>query len=49
MSETEIALAALTPDECRALLVTYRPRLGRLAFLAGEWPLVQQSVPFGGR
>jgi nitroimidazol reductase NimA-like FMN-containing flavoprotein (pyridoxamine 5'-phosphate oxidase superfamily) len=40
MSETEIALAALTPDECRALLVTYRPRLGRLAFLAGEWPLV---------
>ncbi|WP_037040230.1 pyridoxamine 5'-phosphate oxidase family protein [Pseudonocardia halophobica] len=40
MSETEIALAALSPDECRALLVTHRPRLGRLAFVAGDWPLV---------
>jgi nitroimidazol reductase NimA-like FMN-containing flavoprotein (pyridoxamine 5'-phosphate oxidase superfamily) len=40
MSETEIALATLSPDECRALLVTHRPRLGRLAFVAGEWPLV---------
>jgi nitroimidazol reductase NimA-like FMN-containing flavoprotein (pyridoxamine 5'-phosphate oxidase superfamily) len=40
MSETEIALATLTADECRALLVTHRPRLGRLAFVAGEWPLV---------
>jgi nitroimidazol reductase NimA-like FMN-containing flavoprotein (pyridoxamine 5'-phosphate oxidase superfamily) len=40
MSETEIGLAALTTDECWALLVTHRPRLGRLAFVAGEWPLV---------
>jgi nitroimidazol reductase NimA-like FMN-containing flavoprotein (pyridoxamine 5'-phosphate oxidase superfamily) len=40
MSGTEIALATLTTDECRALLVTHRPRLGRLAFVAGEWPLV---------
>lgn len=40
MSETEIALATLSADECRALLVTHRPRLGRLAFVAGEWPLV---------
>ena len=40
MSETEIALVTLAPDECRALLTTHRPRLGRLAFLAGEWPLV---------
>lgn len=40
MSETEIALATLTPDECRALLVTHRPRLGRLAFVADGWPLV---------
>ena len=40
MSETEIALATLTTDECRALVVTHRPRLGRLAFVAGEWPLV---------
>ncbi|GAA4680380.1 hypothetical protein GCM10023215_12230 [Pseudonocardia yuanmonensis] len=40
MSETEIALATLSPDECRALLVTHRPRLGRLAFVADGWPLV---------
>lgn len=40
MSETEITLARLTADECRALLVTHRPRLGRLAFVADEWPLV---------
>jgi uncharacterized protein len=40
MSDTEIALETLTADECRALLVTHRPRLGRLAFVAGDWPLV---------
>ena len=40
MSATEIGLATLSPDECRALLVTHRPRLGRLAFVAGEWPHV---------
>jgi uncharacterized protein len=41
MSETEIALAALTADECRALLLTHRPRLGRLAFVGAEgWPIV---------
>lgn len=40
MSETEIGLATLTADECRAVLVTHRPRLGRLAFVADEWPLV---------
>jgi uncharacterized protein len=41
MSETEIALATLTADECRALLRTHRPRLGRLAFVAAEgWPIV---------
>lgn len=40
MSETEIALGTLSPDECRALLVTHRPRLGRLAFVADGWPLV---------
>jgi uncharacterized protein len=41
MSETEIALATLKPDECRALLLTHRPRLGRLAFVAAEgWPIV---------
>jgi nitroimidazol reductase NimA-like FMN-containing flavoprotein (pyridoxamine 5'-phosphate oxidase superfamily) len=40
MSETDIALATLTADECRALLVMHRPRLGRLAFVAGDWPLV---------
>ncbi len=39
-SETEWGLSTLTVDECRALLVTHRPRLGRLAFLADEWPLV---------
>ena len=40
MSETEIALATLSEDECRALLLTHHPRLGRLAFVAGDWPLV---------
>ena len=39
-SETELGLSTLTVDECRGLLVTHRPRLGRLAFVAGEWPLV---------
>ena len=39
-SETELGLSTLTIDECRGLLVTHRPRLGRLAFVAGEWPLV---------
>ncbi|CAN5897656.1 N/A [soil metagenome] len=40
MSETEIALLVLSPDECRALLATHRPRLGRLAFVDAGWPLV---------
>jgi nitroimidazol reductase NimA-like FMN-containing flavoprotein (pyridoxamine 5'-phosphate oxidase superfamily) len=40
MSESEIGLATLTADECRALLVTHRPRLGRLAFVADGWPIV---------
>jgi uncharacterized protein len=40
MPETEISLAILTADECRALLVTHRPRLGRLAFVADGWPIV---------
>ena len=40
MSETEIALRTLDADQCRALLVTHRPRLGRLAFVDGEWPIV---------
>jgi nitroimidazol reductase NimA-like FMN-containing flavoprotein (pyridoxamine 5'-phosphate oxidase superfamily) len=39
-SETELGLSPLTVDECRSLLVTHRPRLGRLAFVTGEWPLV---------
>lgn len=40
MSETEIALVTLSPDECRALLVAHHPRLGRLAFVDRGWPLV---------
>ena len=40
MSETEVTFATLNADECRALLVTHRPRLGRLAFVSGDWPLV---------
>ena len=40
MSETEIALGTLDADQCRALLLTHRPRLGRLAFVDGEWPIV---------
>lgn len=39
MSETEIALVTLSPDECRALLVAHRPRLGRLVFVDDGWPL----------
>ena len=39
-SKTQLGLVTLTGDECRSLLVTHRPRLGRLAFVAGEWPLV---------
>jgi uncharacterized protein len=39
-SETELGLSTLTVDECRDLLVTHRPRLGRLAFVADDWPLV---------
>ncbi len=40
MSETEIALLALSPDECRELLANHRPRLGRLAFVDGDRPVV---------
>ena len=40
MSETEIALLVISPDECRALLATHRPRLGRLAFVDAGWPVV---------
>ncbi len=40
MSETEIALLALSPDECRDLLDQHRPRLGRLAFVADDRPIV---------
>ena len=40
MSETDTTLATLSADECRALLITHHPRLGRLAFVAGEWPIV---------
>ena len=39
-SETQLGLVTFTGDECRSLLVTHRPQLGRLAFVAGEWPLV---------
>lgn len=40
MSETEISLVTMDPDECRALLVSHRPRLGRLAFIDDGWPVV---------
>lgn len=30
----------LTVDECRHLLTTHRPRLGRLAFVDRGWPVV---------
>jgi nitroimidazol reductase NimA-like FMN-containing flavoprotein (pyridoxamine 5'-phosphate oxidase superfamily) len=30
----------LSADECRHLLMTHRPRLGRLAFVDTGWPLV---------
>ena len=30
----------LSADECRHLLANHRPRLGRLAFVDGGWPLV---------
>ncbi len=40
MSETEIALLALSPEECRDLLAKHRPRLGRLAFVDQDRPVV---------
>lgn len=40
MSETLSSLTELTADECRSLLVTHRPRLGRLAFVDAGWPMV---------
>ena len=33
-------LAELSADECRQLLMSHRPRLGRLAFVDDGWPLV---------
>src|SRR5262249_144624 len=39
-SETELGLSTLTVDECRSLLITHRPRLGRLAFVGDNWPIV---------
>lgn len=40
MSETRVDLHALSSDECRHLLLSYRPRLGRLAFSDQGRPLV---------
>jgi nitroimidazol reductase NimA-like FMN-containing flavoprotein (pyridoxamine 5'-phosphate oxidase superfamily) len=40
MSDTANALTELSPEECRNMLSTHRPRLGRLAFVEGGWPLV---------
>lgn len=40
MSHASSALVELTTDECRQLLLTHRPRLGRLAFVDGGAPLV---------
>lgn len=49
MSETEIALVTLSPDECRALLVAHRPRLGRLVFVDDGWPLALAHELRGAR
>jgi nitroimidazol reductase NimA-like FMN-containing flavoprotein (pyridoxamine 5'-phosphate oxidase superfamily) len=40
MQDTNSAMVELSAEECRNLLARHRPRLGRLAFVAGGWPLV---------
>lgn len=40
MSETAMGLVTMTAEECSSLLLTHRPRLGRLAFVDDGWPLV---------
>lgn len=40
VSETRVDLHALSSDECRHLLLSHRPRLGRLAFSDQGRPLV---------
>lgn len=40
VSETEVSLLTLSPEQCRDLLVTHRPRLGRLAFVDEDRPIV---------
>jgi nitroimidazol reductase NimA-like FMN-containing flavoprotein (pyridoxamine 5'-phosphate oxidase superfamily) len=40
MSQAFSALVELSADECRHLLLTHRPRLGRLAFVDHGAPLV---------
>lgn len=40
MARTRTSMIELSADECRHLLMTHRPRLGRLAFVDTGWPLV---------
>jgi nitroimidazol reductase NimA-like FMN-containing flavoprotein (pyridoxamine 5'-phosphate oxidase superfamily) len=40
MQDAHSAMVELSEDECRQLLATHRPRLGRLAFVDAGWPLV---------
>ena len=38
--QTRDPMVVLTTDECRHLVTTVRPRLGRLAFVDAGWPVV---------
>lgn len=40
MAKVNDSLVELSLDDCRHLLRTHRPRLGRLAFVDEGWPLV---------
>ena len=40
MPQTRDNMVDLTIAECRELLITHRPRLGRLAFVDAGWPVV---------
>jgi uncharacterized protein len=40
MAQVTGTVMDLSPDHCREILITHRPRLGRLAFVDHGWPLV---------
>jgi nitroimidazol reductase NimA-like FMN-containing flavoprotein (pyridoxamine 5'-phosphate oxidase superfamily) len=40
MTDASNDLIQLSAEECRRLLASHRPRLGRIAFVDGGWPMV---------